>query len=372
MRLSILLPLLRGLARCARICSACFVILTFCGCLAGRGQDSWQHYQNGGMFDAGCVSLSPDGQCLAYASACTGHGDIYLIKNGAASPTRLTDSDDFESSPIFTPDGKRIVFRREHDQRSHLRIMDADGTKATPLTKGNNIDYPRDISHDGRFLLFNRAKPTMGLGLTDRAYVMRLDEPDREPISVGDLAVFSGDSRSVVYSEGDSLWRMDLGENPGNRRKIPRIGMPVDVSADGRVIMAIRLPSETQMGIDREIWIIDTKTNTEKKLATGHDPVFLGAKSTHVLFFTGYEPKLFVAATDGTPPVPIQCAPSHMTKPRRCLDGSGVVLGASMENGRPAYSVLFIDLESRRATTIASLGCSSVTFHSPTKTNRNQ
>ena len=111
------------------ICAAVILALVSLGCLPGVGHDSWQHYQNGGMFDTRCVSLSPDGQYLAYASACTGHGDIYVIKNGARNRNVLTDSEDFESSPIFTPDGRRIVYVRENKQGEHVWIVNSDGVR---------------------------------------------------------------------------------------------------------------------------------------------------------------------------------------------------------------------------------------------------
>ena len=118
------------------------------------GNDSWAHYEGGGSFATNTPSLSPDGQLIAYASPCTGHGDIYTIKSGTNAPARLTDSDDFEASPLFLADGSRIVFAREHANERHVWMMDADGSHSTQITFGNGIDSPSDVSRDGRYLLF--------------------------------------------------------------------------------------------------------------------------------------------------------------------------------------------------------------------------
>ncbi len=256
-------------------------LLTLAGCMRGTGQDSWQHYKSGGMFDTGGVSLSPDGQYLAYASACTGNGDIYAIKSGTVSPARLTDSDDFESHPIFTPDGKRIIYVREHDQRSHVWIVGSDGAHATQLTRGDFIDSPIDISRDGRFLLFSRAEPSMGFGLGAQVYLLRLNDPGRAPVGIGDFAVFSGDSRSVICWESEKLWRMDIAGKAGSRSRIQGTGTPLDASFDGKLLLTLRRTP------GQEIWVIDTEKNTEKKLAVGYGASFLGQKARKYSFLGG-------------------------------------------------------------------------------------
>ena len=117
-----------------------------------------------------------------------------------------------------------------------------------------------------------------------RAYVMRVNEPDREPINVGDLAVLSGDSKSAVYCDSEQLWLTDLDGEPGNRTKLRGTGRPVDVSVDGRFVLTVRTTPATESRIDQEIWIVDTATNVEKKIAIGYGPVFLGETSTHGTF----------------------------------------------------------------------------------------
>ncbi len=355
----------RALSLFARMSIGGVVLLASCNHLTETGEDSWEHYKNGGMFHTRSPSLSPDGQYLAYASACTGHGDIYVIKSGASKPVRLTDSQEFESAPMFTADGKRIVFFREHERCRHIWIMDSDGSNATQLTRGNTIDDPLFMSRDGRYLLFNSSKPSMGMGLTARAYLMRVDERPGKPISVGDLAVFSTDSRFAVYSEAGELWRMEIDGQGDTRRQIQGAGQPLDASDDGKLILTARPRPGTQWTLDQQIWVLNTESNSETHLADGHSAVFFGPNSKHVLFFVGDDAIPYLTTVVDATPTRIECAPTYKMWPRVCLGGRGAVLGASLSSGRPEYDVIFIHFETLRATKIASLACGESTFQTP-------
>jgi len=342
--------------------SVAFVVL-FTSCpLHSTNEDSWQDYLNGATFNTRTPSLSPDGQYLVYASACTGHGDIYLIKSGANDPVRLTDSPDFESSPIFAADGKRIVYCREHEHRRHIWIMDSDGSNATELTQGRCLDDPRCVSRDGRYLLFDRVRPSRGMAIISYSYMMRVDEGAGKPISLGDGAVFSGDSRFVIYSKGGNLWRMDLDGDGGKRRKIGGADWPLDVSVDGKLILVLRLPAGGPSAGNQQIWVLDTETNAQTHVANGHSAVFIGPKSRRVLFFVGYDRIPHVTTTDGEMTTRLKGAETCATWPEVCFGGRGAVLGATLPPGRPDYDVVCIDSETMQTTTIASIGCRECTF----------
>lgn len=362
----------RALALFVPFSVACVVLLASCDNLTWTGIDSWKHYEGGGTFDTRAPSLSPDGQYLAYASACTGHGDIYLIKSGTNDPVRLTDSQDFESSPMFTPDGKRIVFLREQEQWRHIWMMDSDGSHVTQLTQGNTVDGQVFLSNDGRWLSFGREELSMGMmQLTGHTYVMRLDEPAGKLMRVGEVAMFSGDSRFLVYSEEGKLWRLELDGQRGTRRQIRGTGWSrvVDVSGDGRLMLTRKLPPAGAPldSIDLDLWVWDTEANSETLVANCHSAVFFGPESKHVLFFVGFDWIPYITTLDGTKTRPIHCAPSHKLGlgPRVCFGGRGAVVGASMRMARPEYDVIFIDFETLEATTIASISSGGCTFQTP-------
>lgn len=80
------------------------------------------------------------------------------------SPRALTDPQD--DYPIFSPDGRRIVFQSNRTGTWHLWIMNADGSCLRQLTHGSANDRTPSWSADGSKILFS----------SDRALV---DEPSR-------------------------------------------------------------------------------------------------------------------------------------------------------------------------------------------------
>jgi eukaryotic-like serine/threonine-protein kinase len=81
-------------------------------------------------------SLSPDGQSLIYASRLSGNYDIYSKRIGSRKIFNLTEgSAAQESQPAFSPEGKRIAFRRTNpDGSGGICVMNETGESDRPLT----------------------------------------------------------------------------------------------------------------------------------------------------------------------------------------------------------------------------------------------
>ncbi|SIO09144.1 WD40-like Beta Propeller Repeat [Singulisphaera sp. GP187] len=362
----------RGVARVdafrASLVLLCFGfvgLLSSCNYVAPEGEDSWQNYVDGGMFVTASPSLSPIGDRMVYASACTGHGDIYVMNGTSVGPVRLTHNDDFEASPMFTPDGKRIVFAREHDKFRHVWIMNSNGSHESQLTQGATLDDPQSLSSDGRYLLFSRSLWTGGLGRTSKMYLMRIDVVAGKSIHVGDIAILSPDSRFVIYSDAGELWRLELDGKERNRRRIYGTGWPTDTSEDGRLILIMRPIAGKAWTGEEEIWVLDTVTKSEKLLGIGHSATLFGANRDNVLFLAGADQIPYVTTIDGGMTKRIDCPSGYKTSVSASWDGRGVLVGSYAAGQRSDSSVIFIDFEGLRATTIASIACDGSTFRSP-------
>jgi Tol biopolymer transport system component len=82
-------------------------------------------------------------------------------ERGSSTPTRLTDNPAEDSSPTWSPDGRKIAFNRWQDGGKEIYVMDADGSNQTRLTEagagapvwspdGQKIAFVRD---DGTYTM---------------------------------------------------------------------------------------------------------------------------------------------------------------------------------------------------------------------------
>ena len=97
-------------------------------------------------------SLPPDGKSVVYASLAAGNADIFHLRVGGSNAVNLTaDSPANDSSPVFSPDGERIVFRSEREGGG-IFIMGATGESVRRL-----VDFGFDPawSPDGRSIVFS-------------------------------------------------------------------------------------------------------------------------------------------------------------------------------------------------------------------------
>jgi Tol biopolymer transport system component/predicted Ser/Thr protein kinase len=108
--------------------------------------------------------LSPDGlSIVASRSNPGGSNDLWRleVKRGVAG--RLTFNSGFNIYPIWSPDGRAIVF--EDATRNLFRKESSGAGSEERLTQSPNIQLPNDWSRDGRFVLYHENSPDTGLDL---------------------------------------------------------------------------------------------------------------------------------------------------------------------------------------------------------------
>ena len=67
------------------------------------------------------------GSSFPWASG--GNTDIYVVNADGGAPQRLTSAPGADTSPSYSPDGRRIVFESDRSGTQQLYVMDADGSR---------------------------------------------------------------------------------------------------------------------------------------------------------------------------------------------------------------------------------------------------
>jgi len=121
--------------------------------------------------------LSPDGQHVAVGIA-EQETQIWLYDLTRETLTRLTFERDLNTTPVWTPDGKRITFNSNKEGPLNIFWQLADGSGGLErLTTGEFPQAPSSWSPDGQLLAFIEVNPTTGVDI----WVLRLSDRKAQP-----------------------------------------------------------------------------------------------------------------------------------------------------------------------------------------------
>ncbi len=132
---------------------------------------------------------SPNGRRILFASNRDDSDDIYAMDTDGTDVVNLTDTDAEDRSPSWSPDGDRIVFYSDRDENQELYVMDADGTDVQRLTDNESNDI------DPRWL-----PRTAGVAVS--AAVLQLSS-DTQPVDLTIADVTAAVRSSIVRIETD-------------------------------------------------------------------------------------------------------------------------------------------------------------------------
>ena len=173
--------------------------------------------------------ISRDGRRVGFSVS--DPGDAWSYDFARKVRTRLTFGPASEGSPIWSPEGSRIAFMSASTGGGDLYMKSASGASREQLVVGSNLlKIPTSFSPDGRFLLYEVAT-----GSSARRDVWIVSVPDRKASAVlatkADEAEagFSPDGKWIVY-QSDQSGRYEIYVRP-----FPGAGTQWQISTDGGI-----------------------------------------------------------------------------------------------------------------------------------------
>jgi serine/threonine protein kinase len=172
-------------------------------------------------------SISRDGKRVVVArwnSGTSGQGsDLWTVELARGVATRFTFSASDNYGPIWSPDGRRIVFTssRSGNENLYVKNADASGDETALLGTGRLFVQPHDWSPDGGYVVYHALEKKTGFDL----WLCQVDG-DGQPVPFlvtpynETDAQISPDGRWIAYRSDESgQWDLYVQSFPGGGNK---------------------------------------------------------------------------------------------------------------------------------------------------------
>jgi len=198
-------------------------------------------------------SISPDGKTVAFVY----QGDIWLVPAEGGEAVQLTTNPSHDTEPLWSPDGKYVVFASYREGQKDIWAVSADGGRPRRLTDYGGDETPYAVSSNGKVIY--------------RAYYQELASSSAFP---GASNIYSIDLNEALNAAPGKL--------PVPERIAPVKTFSADINADGVILYEDYVSPEDPYrkhhtsSAAHNIWKIQNGVHTKLTSFIGEDksPVF--------------------------------------------------------------------------------------------------
>lgn len=259
------------------------------------------------MESLGAPAISPDGKSVLFSRTW-----IDKVNDRSASNLWITDIEGKrireltagnwrDSSPVWSPDGRKIAFLSDRDGTSQLHVMWLDTREVAQLTHLQTAPGELAWSPDGKRLAFTAFLP-------DEKPILSVKLPARprgakwaDPAVLIDRLSWRSDGRGPLPKGHSHVFVVDA-ELGGTPRQVTSGDYSHDGpewSADGRTIYvsAIRKPDAEYLDGDSEIYAVDLETLEVRALTDrkGPDRGPVVSPDGRLIAYTGYDDRSYTS-----------------------------------------------------------------------------
>ena len=160
----------------------------------------------GEPFNVGPFELSPDGRRVAFAVPNSAGADLWMLDVDRAVISRFTSRLGQNISPIWSPEGRSVVFASGPPFTMYRKDSSGAGSEER-LIQTANTQIPNDWSRDGRFILYHGGSQGHRLGTL---WILPMRPSEGQPRSYGqtefaeDMGRFSPDGHWIAFQSNES------------------------------------------------------------------------------------------------------------------------------------------------------------------------
>jgi Tol biopolymer transport system component len=171
------------------------------------------------------ATLSPDGRTLVFTSLKDGDLELYTMNVDGTNIRRLTHTPGYDGGAFFSPDGRKIVYRAWHPtgadldnyrrllsqrmvrpNRMELFVMNADGSDQRQITNLGGANFAPIFTPDGRRIIFssNHRNPRGPGAANFDLFLVNPDGTGLEQVtthsSFDGFPMFSPDGKQLIWA----------------------------------------------------------------------------------------------------------------------------------------------------------------------------